>query len=196
MKKFLYCFLIFVGLIFSAGAASAVAPGKSLGFVHASDLKCAPDHSCEVKQNDSYISVYDKPHGKEIYRIKAGEIVTPGDVHQGWLHVSFTWECGSIKINDAGALLCSYDGNNDLNAPIPEDIECDLFVNSDDGFANLRISPNGPIIGPVPNGTPLIIFDTFYDYPSELKWSHVQTPYGAKGVMAFHLMGCDGSKGK
>jgi hypothetical protein len=91
----------------------------SLGYVRVSAFDCAPHHSCGVKSNDDgYIPVYNKPKGREIHRIRIEEAVVPsGKVKEGWLHVSFKWNCGSIKINDAGGLLCSYDGSHDRTIP-------------------------------------------------------------------------------
>ena len=108
MKKVLLAMA--VGLL-CATTAHAVAPGPKLGYVHVSDLDCAPDHSCEVKRNESgYVSVYSAPGGQETDIVKAGQVVVPGDVYRGWVHVSFEWNCGTVYSTDLGALFCSYNG--------------------------------------------------------------------------------------
>jgi hypothetical protein len=67
---------------------------------------------------------------------------------------------------------------------------------SDDGFVNVREWPNGPIMGPVPVGTQFQVINTWYDLPTGMNWSRVQTPWlaqrGISGVVASYLIDCDG----
>jgi hypothetical protein len=75
------------------------------------------------------------------------------------------------------------------------------YASSDDGYVNVRESPNGPIIGPVPaapdfSGTPLRVLNTWYDNASNMRWSRIQTPWlervGRTGVVATYLIRCNG----
>ena len=69
------------------------------------------------------------------------------------------------------------------------------YAVSDDAFVNIREWPNGPIMGPVPVGTQFQVLDTWYDYPSNLNWSRVQTSWlaqrGITGVVASYLIDCN-----
>ena len=51
------------------------------------------------------------------------------------------------------------------------------FASSDDGVVNVRETPNGVLIGPIPSGTPLTVLGT---YPTNRQWSRVQTPWLAR----------------
>jgi hypothetical protein len=68
------------------------------------------------------------------------------------------------------------------------------YAVSDDGFVNVREWPNGPVMGPVPVGTPFNVINTWYDPPSSSNWSRVQTPWlaqrGLSGVVASYLISC------
>ena len=81
---------------------------------------------------------------------------------------------------------------------LPLDTNC--FAVSDDGYVNVRESPNGPIIGPVPaapafTGTPFRVLNTWFDNASNMRWSRIQTPWlataGRTGVVATNLIQCN-----
>jgi hypothetical protein len=66
------------------------------------------------------------------------------------------------------------------------------FASSDDGVVNVRETPNGVLIGPIPSGTPLTVLGT---YPTNRQWSRIQTPWlaraGRVGVVATNLIQCN-----
>jgi hypothetical protein len=66
------------------------------------------------------------------------------------------------------------------------------FASSDDGVVNVRETPNGVLIGPIPSGTPLTVLGT---YPTNRQWSRIQTPWlaraGRVGVVATDLIQCN-----
>jgi hypothetical protein len=72
----------------------------------------------------------------------------------------------------------------------PEAPAC--FAASDDGVVNVRETPNGVLIGPIPSGTPLTVLGT---YPTNRQWSRIQTPWlaraGRVGVVATDLIQCN-----
>jgi uncharacterized protein len=79
-------------------------------------------------------------------------------------------------------------------APVPLQTNCFAF-SPEDHFVNVRETANGILIGPVPEGTPFRVLDTWFDPTSNLNWSRIQTPWlanaGRTGVVATYLIKCN-----
>ena len=82
MKMFLYYFLVFVGLIFSANAVSArpQLATTSIGWIAPADISCEPtsDHTCVVKEDacsdcsDLAFTFTDPISGRKQYQVRGG----------------------------------------------------------------------------------------------------------------------------
>ena len=111
-----------------------------------------------------------------------------------WFYVNINNEM--IRVDKNGRLAHYIVRCDDSPRPSPpppvatESPAC--FASSDDGVVNVRETPNGALIGPIPSGTPLTVLGT---YPTNRQWSRIQTPWlarvGRVGVVATSLIQCN-----
>jgi uncharacterized protein len=154
---------------------------------------------------DAHLSALDEQMSSMFYKLRnslpSGQVRFLESDQASWL--SNRMACG----RDAGCIEEAYERrirqlraqdftqNEEAPPAPPSPFQTTCFAFSpEDGYVNVRETPNGILIGPVPEGTPIRVLDTWFDPASNINWSRIQTPFLARvdrtGVVATYLVRC------